>query len=557
MRLSRYLSSALLIVLLMPFVSCNLSLASPVLSMPGLLITIGNKINASSRSLAPGIDMTAASYSVTGTGPNSSSFTLATTGAPVTKSWLTTGSWTIVVNATNAGGDLIGTGTATVLVSTGMTTPVSISVLPIIGTGVLSLAVSWPSAQVLSPSIVASLTPALGGAQPLVFVIAGAAASYANPAIGTGYYTLSFTLFDNGVAVAGTADAIRIVAGQTTSGSYSYSNVNPALGSIQAAINADLENPLIVAIAGASSPLIHLSSLAMTASASNYGGSLNYAWYVNGASAGSLANYVFQTVSGPTKALGYYRVDVIALRPDGGQAGSATTNVQVTAAGPTAVSLGAAGNYALLAATGITLGASATVAGDVALDAGSGGLVGFGTLIMNGPNTSSASASVTGNVYDTDYAAPTPTTLTAAINGMTAAYLDAAGRMAPTATNQGGGELGGQTFPPGLYKWTTAAAITTDTTLDGGSGDVWIFQIAGALTMAASTTVHLVGGAKAKNVFWQTVGAVSIGANANFEGIALSGAAIDAGAGDVVNGRLLAQAAISLGAGTGVTQASP
>lgn len=174
---------------------------------------------------------------------------------------------------------------------------------------------------------------------------------------------------------------------------------------------------------------------------------------------------------------------------------------------------------------------------------------------MNGPGTASASTLVTGNVYATDYASPTPTNVGAANSAMVAAYNDAAGRLLPTLTSNG--EMGGQTFPPGLYKWTSAATISTDVTLDGGPDDVWIFQINGALTMSISTHIHLINGAKAKNVFWQTVGAISIGDTSDFEGVALSGAAITAGVSDIINGRLFAQAAMTLGTSTAVTQASP
>jgi hypothetical protein len=42
--------------------------------------------------------------------------------------------------------------------------------------------------------------------------------------------------------------------------------------------------------------------------------------------------------------------------------------------------------------------------------------------------------------------------------------------------------------PPGLYKWSTAVTISADVTLTGGANDIWIFQIAGDLAVAAGVS---------------------------------------------------------------------
>lgn len=99
--------------------------------------------------------------------------------------------------------------------------------------------------------------------------------------------------------------------------------------------------------------------------------------------------------------------------------------------------------------------------------------------------------------------------------------------------------------------------ITTDVTLSGGPNDIWIFQVNGALTMAAAIHVNLTGGAQSKNIFWQTVGAVTLAAGAQFEGIILSNAAVTLGAGAKVNGRMFAETAETAGAGSSVIQPLP
>jgi cytoskeletal protein CcmA (bactofilin family) len=58
--------------------------------------------------------------------------------------------------------------------------------------------------------------------------------------------------------------------------------------------------------------------------------------------------------------------------------------------------------------------------------------------------------------------------------------------------------------------------------------------------------VRLSGGALARNVFWQTAGAVDIGTTAHFEGTVLSQTMITVKTGASVNGRLLAQTQVAL-----------
>jgi hypothetical protein len=129
---------------------------------------------------------------------------------------------------------------------------------------------------------------------------------------------------------------------------------------------------------------------------------------------------------------------------------------------------------------------------------------------------------------------------------METAYNDAAGRTLPDQLNLGAGEIGGLTLAPGLYKWTTGVTISDDVVLSGGPDDVWIFQIAGTLREASAKNVTLIGGAQAKNVFWQTAGAVAIGTTAHFEGTILSKTMIAMRTHATINGRLFAQTAVTL-----------
>ena len=156
-------------------------------------------------------------------------------------------------------------------------------------------------------------------------------------------------------------------------------------------------------------------------------------------------------------------------------------------------------------------------------------------------------------MYASDYNAPTPASLTAAVLDMQTAYTNAAGRTSPDFTELGAGNINGLTLVPGLYKWGTGVSIPSAVTLSGGANDVWIFQIAQNLSVGNGAIVTLSGGAQAKNVFWQVAGAATIGTTANFKGIILCQTLISMNTGATMKGRALAQTAVTLDA-TAITQ---
>ncbi len=120
-----------------------------------------------------------------------------------------------------------------------------------------------------------------------------------------------------------------------------------------------------------------------------------------------------------------------------------------------------------------------------------------------------------------------------------AAYDNAAGRPAGAPLPA---DFGGSNFGPGVHSTIVAsgtAALGTFTIDGEGNPDaVFIFQVGAALAFGANTTMTLINGAQAKNVFWQVTGAGTLGASNYFVGTLISGAAVTAGAGSTVNGRL-------------------
>ncbi len=221
------------------------------------------------------------------------------------------------------------------------------------------------------------------------------------------------------------------------------------------------------------------------------------------------------------------------------------------AAGPGAVNLGSAGSFAILAKTGISTTGVTAITGDIGLSPSAATFItGFG-LIMDATGTFTTSSLITGKAYASDYTSPTPTKMTTAIGDMETAYTDAAGRTLPDHTELGAGDITTLTLAPGLYKWGTGLGISAaGVTISGSSTDVWIFQVAGDLTVANGAIVTLSGGAVASKIFWQVAGQTTIGTTAAMKGIILCQTQIAFSTGATLNGAAYAQSAVTLDANT-------
>ena len=204
------------------------------------------------------------------------------------------------------------------------------------------------------------------------------------------------------------------------------------------------------------------------------------------------------------------------------------------------INLGIAGEFVILSKTGITNVYKSTITGDV----GASPITGAAILV--------SCTEVAGTIYSVDAAGPLPcavtnaTRLTTAVGDMQTAYTDGAGRSNPDYLNLGAGNIGGKTLTPGLYKWTSALIVPADITISGNSTDIFIFQIDGTLNMSSGVNITLEGGVQAKNIFWVTAGAVTLGTTSHFEGNILSQTGINLQTGASINGRMMAQTAVTL-----------
>lgn len=213
-------------------------------------------------------------------------------------------------------------------------------------------------------------------------------------------------------------------------------------------------------------------------------------------------------------------------------------------AAATAVSLGAADSFAILAGSGISIGGAAntsTITGDIGSFV-TPTITGIGNAVLSGINHAGDATTQSAKTdLDLAYTAASQTPST----------------NLPAADNQ----LGSQTLTPGVYDFggASTANIVGTLTLDG-QGDpnaIFVFKASSTLVTEASSVVTLIGGAQACNVFWQIGSSATLGAASTFKGNIL--AAVSATLGTTVNveGRVLAQSgAVTLTGSDVITKAT-
>jgi hypothetical protein len=203
---------------------------------------------------------------------------------------------------------------------------------------------------------------------------------------------------------------------------------------------------------------------------------------------------------------------------------SLLASASVTLAAHPPVGLGTADSFAVLGGTTVTNTGPTVVSGDLGVSPGSA-VTGFPPGIVNNGAIHAADA-VAGQAQA----------------ALITAYDDAAGRPCPSPLT--GLDLGGQVLTDGTYCFTSSAQLTGTLTLDGQGNPnaVFIFQIGSTLTTAPGSTVSLINGAQACNVFWQVGSSAVLGTTTTFRGtiMALTSIALQTGA-TIVEGRALAR----------------
>jgi hypothetical protein len=234
--------------------------------------------------------------------------------------------------------------------------------------------------------------------------------------------------------------------------------------------------------------------------------------------------------------------------PPGTSPGLRPTAETSTPPGIPPVELGTAINYAILAKTGISTVPNSIIYGDVAVSPITGtAMTGF-SISLDPSGQWSTSPQIIGKAYAENYAAPTSTELMAAVSDMEIAYNDAAGRPNEDVEriNLGAGDISGEILTPGVYTFGVSIMFSTEIAFKGDENDVFILQTTGNLAQAAGTKVTLLGGAQAKNIFWQIAGQVSVGASSQLQGILLVKEDVLLVTGSYLNGRVLSQTACNM-----------
>ena len=235
--------------------------------------------------------------------------------------------------------------------------------------------------------------------------------------------------------------------------------------------------------------------------------------------------------------------------------------VLATAAATDPVCLGAAGDFAILAKTGISTVPTSAITGNIGVSPVSAeAMTGF-SLSKHSTNTYSTSTQITGQAYASDYASPTPSTMTSAISAMQDAYNDAKHRQLSDGANLDikAGIISGTTFTAGVYNWGSDIEFSSDITLKGSSTDLFIFQTTGNVIAGSGAKVTLAddgtgnGTPQAANIVWQVAGSVDAGTTSHLEGVFLVKNHAALKTGSSLNGRILAQTACTLDSAT-VTQ---
>lgn len=187
-------------------------------------------------------------------------------------------------------------------------------------------------------------------------------------------------------------------------------------------------------------------------------------------------------------------------------------------------SLGSAQNYAVLAGSTVTNTGSSVVTGDLGVSPGTA-VVGFPPGVVN-----------SGSIHSNDASAQQ------AQIDLTAAYI-ALAALAPTAnlTGQDLGTVG--TLTAGVYKFNTSAQLTGTLTLDfqNNPSALFVFQMGSTLTTASSSSVVMLNGGKAGNIFWQVGSSATIGTSTTFKGNIVALTSITVNTSASVAGKTLAR----------------
>lgn len=172
------------------------------------------------RTILPEISMDIVTYRITGSGPQSAVLREQTISvqSQIQLTGLAAGSWTITVYGLNQDGDIVGSGSNAVVINAGSESSLTIKIVPLAGSGSLSVTVTWTASLVTNPVVNATLVSLSGQTAGISTAITGTGVALcSSTSLADGYYILNIQILDNTTVKGGLAEIVRIAAGQTTS----------------------------------------------------------------------------------------------------------------------------------------------------------------------------------------------------------------------------------------------------------------------------------------------------------------------------------------------------
>lgn len=272
------------LIFLIIAISCDLT-NDPQNNYGTLAFSLASDMNT--RTLSPGISLEVATFDLAGTGPDDESFAVTDiSSSSYVRYDLVAEQWSVVATARNASGDSIASATATTTIEARKTSIVNLTCLPIVGTGSLSLEVSWPQNSVESPQMIASLVPVTGTTLTIPFTLGSEIANGSLSGIPNGFHTLSIKLNDTygtGKTVWGRVEVVQIITDLTTTGDWALNLTDMSLyqtGGIEATIDTSIPKPFTITIPDSITRLAIETSKTVTVVSSV--GIDSVQWFLNG-----------------------------------------------------------------------------------------------------------------------------------------------------------------------------------------------------------------------------------------------------------------------------------
>lgn len=299
-----------------------------------LCLTMQNTLDQT-RSLVPSDTPLAVSrYVITGAGPQGNTFEMQTTSANLEIEGLLIGNWEVTAVGQNSSGiDLVEGKTSCNLTSEPSNAIIELNSLT--GNGTMTVQFTWDPSKISNPSIELWVTNQAGEKSAVIptadNTINGSVTYSATYAAGS--YTIQAKLYSGNIAVAGCAEAVRVVGNRTTEGCVAldldkYAEIPSSLTLINKA-----GTPIECSISGISSTMeaFATAQAVITTNTSSDAELLEVVWFLDGEQLGSGLSCTLTPTSGA------HRLDVIAKGALLASSGSASFSFQATVGGTAGV----------------------------------------------------------------------------------------------------------------------------------------------------------------------------------------------------------------------------